>query len=246
MAISGSSVSNTRSARCISTFKRIALVSVLGLVLANCTTSTKALLSEARTPSTNGAARVVLMAPDIELSELSAGGVTEPNAAWTLKANSHVRSALTRVLREKNASLIPAGRNGPVATDLTKLHSAVGNTILLHKYLPQLALPTKKDRFDWTLGPDAKALRRKYKADYALFVFMRDSYSSDGRKALMVVGALLGANVSGGRQVGFASLVDLRNGDIVWFNRLFSTTGDLREADPALVAVRSLLDKVPL
>ena len=57
MAISGSSVSNTRSARCISTFKRIALVSVLGLVLANCTTSTKALLSEARTPSKSPTSR---------------------------------------------------------------------------------------------------------------------------------------------------------------------------------------------
>lgn len=246
MAPQCQAASNTHSAKWISAFKRIILVSAFGLVLANCTTSTKALLNDERTPKTNGTARVVLMAPDIQLSELSAGGVTEPNAAWTVQASSHVRSALTQVLREKNAQLVPAGKNGPIATDLTKLHNAVGNTILLHKYLPIGDLPTKREKFDWTLGPDAQALRKKYKSDYALFVFLRDSYSSDGRKALMIVGALLGANIQGGRQVGFASLVDLRNGDIVWFNRLFSTTGDLREPEPALAAVRDLLNKVPL
>ncbi len=50
----------------------------------------------------------------------------------------------------------------------------------------------------------------------------------------------------GGQQVGFASLVDLETGDIVWFNRLVSGVGDLRTAEPARAAVDDLLADFPL
>ena len=46
-------------------------------------------------------------------------------------------------------------------------------------------------------------------------------------------------------QQGFASLVDLRNGDIVWFNKLFSQTGEIREAEPAKDTVKELLTGCP-
>jgi hypothetical protein len=222
-------------------------VAALGLVLANCTTtSTKAILNDAKAPQASRTARVLLMPADIELSELTAAGIKEPKAAWTRSAQSHVRTALTRVLAEKNAKLVPAGRLAHSDTQLIKLHGAVGRTILRHKYVAQLQLPTKRGKFDWTLGRDVRKLRKRYNADYALFVLLRDSYSTGGRKALAVMGAIFGVGVSTGYQVGFASLVDLRSGEIVWFNRLFSNTGDLRELEPAQVAVRNLLDKVPL
>ncbi len=57
--------------------------------------------------------------------------------------------------------------------------------------------------------------------------------------------AILGAGVRGGQQVGFASLVDLRSGDIVWFNVMARGTGDLREAEQALDASRVLLSELP-
>jgi len=96
------------------------------------------------------------------------------------------------------------------------------------------------------LGSGVGLLRQESGADYALFVFMRDSYSSGGRKALMVGLALLGIGVSGGTQVGFASLVDLKTGNIVWFNRLISNIGDLRTPEPAHDAVKQLLHGQPL
>ena len=49
------------------------------------------------------------------------------------------------------------------------LREAVGETILIHKYLPGYQLPTKVGRFDWTLGDHVKALREQHGADYALF-----------------------------------------------------------------------------
>ena len=45
----------------------------------------------------------------------------------------------------------------------------------------------------------------------------------------MVALALLGAISVGGSQTGYASLVDLNSGRIVWFNDLRRMSGDLRD-----------------
>ena len=65
-------------------------------------------------------------------------------------------------------------------------------------------------------------------------------------RALCFGAALFGVAVSGGQQVGFASLVDLRTGNIVWFNRIMNGTGDLRTADPAQKTVEDLLRELPI
>jgi hypothetical protein len=52
--------------------------------------------------------------------------------------------------------------------------------------------------------------------------------------------------VPGGFQSGFASLVDLRTGKIVWFNRVLSVDGDLRNPDDARDTVGELLQGLPL
>jgi hypothetical protein len=122
----------------------------------------------------------------------------------------------------------------------------VGGAILIHKYSGQLlALPTKIDKFDWSLGEGVNILREDFGADYGLFIFWRDSYASPGRVAMMVGMAALGVVAPGGRQIGFASLVDLRSGEIVWFNFQVRGTGDLRGEETALSSVQSLLTDFP-
>jgi hypothetical protein len=91
-----------------------------------------------------------------------------------------------------------------------------------------------------------KSLKVDTGADYALFVYLRDSYTSPGRAALMVAAALFGVGLQGGVQLGFASLVDLQTGQIVWFNRLVSPVGDLRTPEAAEKAVQELLVNNPL
>jgi hypothetical protein len=230
------------------------LVMVTGLVglLGGCAPPSTALLRDRGWARPAGAVRVVVMPPDVELSELTAGGLLEPKAEWTERGRAHVATALARHLQGKGAAVVgypaPAAGGEDEAADaqLTRLHDAVGDTILVHKYLPLYALPTKEQRFDWTLGTSVRPLQARTGADCALFVFFRDSYASAGRTALIVGAALVGVGVPGGRQVGFASLVDLRSGDVLWFNRLVSSTGDLRTPEPALKAVQSLLVDLPL
>jgi hypothetical protein len=124
------------------------------------------------------------------------------------------------------------------------LHDAVVTSIYTHHYTP-LRLETKWG-FEWTLGPGVAALRETTGADYALFTLVRDTYTTAGRAAMMAFGAVLGVALSGGVQVGFTSLVDLRSGDFLWFNLLVDSTGDLRDEGGVRETVRDLLDEIPL
>ena len=198
-----------------------------------------------------GQHQILLMPSDIELSVLNAGGMTEPHAEWTAKAEKYVTSSIKNYLRKNKAQLIESKfKLGDLslnqdAVQLVKLHEVVGKSILLHKYFPGMQLPNKGEKFEWTLGPSVKILRDRYKADYALFVFMRDSYVSAGRVAVMVVAAAFGVGIHGGQQVGLASLVDLTSGQVVWFNLLARGRGDLRDSDPANETVETLLNSFP-
>jgi hypothetical protein len=194
--------------------------------------------------------KILLMPIDVELSVLTAGGVLEPRSDWTEAAMKHMKTALSKYQTDRGAKLInfeigDQQEVAPLIAEIERLHSAVGISILTHEFVPALKLPSKDESFDWSLGTDVTVLKEKYDADYALFVFVRDSYSSSGRVALTVVAALLGVGIANGQQVGFASLVDLDTGKVSWFNRLFSTTGDLRTEEPAAETVKTLLAGLP-
>jgi hypothetical protein len=75
-----------------------------------------------------------------------------------------------------------------------------------------------------------------------MFVFVRDTYSSGTRKAMMMLGM-----ANGGMQGAFVSLVDLRTGNIVWFNQLFTEGGgDLRDGSGAPAFTADLLKGAPI
>jgi hypothetical protein len=190
---------------------------------------------------------IVVMPLDVELAQLTAGGVPEPHAEWTEAAHKHMRAALEAEARSRNIKLthFDGERGSPedreMSLDLVKLHRAVGGSVLIHQYRPGFGLPSKEGKFDWSLGPSVAAIARSHEADYAMFLFVRDSYATAGRVAVIVVAALMGAGVPGGSQVGFASMVDLKTGDIVWFNRLVRQTGDLRTPEAAGETVKALV-----
>jgi hypothetical protein len=220
-------------------------------LLAAC--ETKSFFRSATLGDVHGGRSIVLMPVDIELGELLAGGAVEPKAEWTDQGRELMTAAIDARLTEQNARLIVANPAGVIDNAdspelaLMKLHGAVGNAIFVHKLsdAPTLRLPSKADKFDWSLGPDVKVLRDRYASDYALFVFMRDTYASAGRVAAIVVAAALGVGIPGGAQIGYASLVDLRTGDVVWTNRLRRGSGDLRKPDGAANTVALLLDQFP-
>lgn len=190
--------------------------------------------------------RLLLLPADMELYSMSAGGVVEPRADWTESAQKHFATAL----KAQRQTLGPRVTELPAAQadefhDIVTLHRAVADAITMHHGRSLMGLATKADRLDWSLGEAVRPLRERTGADYALFTWIRDSYASSERKAAMVALALLGAISVGGEQVGYASLVDLRTGRVVWFNRLDRMSGDLREAEPAVETVQALLKGFP-
>ncbi len=224
------------------------------LILTGCATQAKFTTDKLeRRASGTDEHRILLMPVDVELSVLQASGLLEPRADWTEQARTHMTAALREKLKALEGRLIRMEEVDPNYADddrqlqLIKLNEAVGRSILVHQYqgAPTIQLPTKKDTFEWTLGPEARYLKEKYQADYALNVFVRDSYSSGGRTALIIVGVLFGVSIPGGVQVGFANLVDLETGEVVWFNRLARTEGDLRTAEAAKVSTELLMTSFP-
>jgi hypothetical protein len=196
---------------------------------------------------------VVIVEPNIELSEVLAGGVEEPRREWSEAARRLYPEQVHRRLQASGIQQQPdydIPDNLPSETRLgqiLRLNEAVSVSILAYTS-PGNQLATKKGkRLDWTLGPGVEELRKATGADYALFTYMRDSYTSSGRKALRIVGLLLlGGDIGGGRQVGVTTLVDLRTGQVVWFNFLAKQTGDLRDAAGAQQTAKNMLAGIPL
>lgn len=193
-------------------------------------------------------AKVVVAPLDVELFSISAGGVLEPRADWTAAAQGHMREALRQ--KAQDLGLLSQELDQEAADELAEhlsLHAAVARSIALHhSFGGGWALPTKEGKLDWSFGDTMQPLRAKTGARYGLFTWVRDSYASAERVATMIVLAALGVGISGGSQVGYASLVDLETGQVVWFNQLFRATGDLREAEKARDSVDVLLTSFPV
>jgi hypothetical protein len=224
--------------------EKISALALCALLCACTQTSTNVAKSAPINWSAEAGKRVVLVDPDVELSVLTAGGMTEARADWSQTGKNFIKTNIASAMQAKGVATIAADSiTDRREAQLVKLHNALGQSILMNQ---MQAWPTKKDNFDWTLGPGVAALRDHYQGDYALFVFVRDSYTGAGRAAVMLAFAAFGVGLQGGQQLGFASLVDLRTGRIVWFNKLSSSAGSLKEEKPAAETVKHLLEGMPL
>ena len=207
--------------------------------------------------------RLLVMRPDVTVGSMTTGGMVEPRADWTEQARANVIAALkaenaerggrTTILERRNA--LP-GISADTVAELERLHAAVGQSIALHKYMGAY-LPTKRRKgLDYTLGEQAVELGRKTGHDYALFLHAEDAIASTGRTAIQVLGVagcFIGfcAPSGGSNQMAYASLVDLRTGEVVWFNVLQTGSqlpgvkfGDLRSPEGAAQMVERLIGRM--
>lgn len=210
--------------------------------------------------------KLLVMRPDVSVGSVTTGGMVEPRADWTETSRTNLLNALRAqqagrggdvLILEKRDGLAAMGVDADAVAELERLHYAVGSAIAIHRYSGAY-LPTKRGRgLDWTLGADAVTLGRKTGYDYALFLHAEDSFASTGRVALQVLGAagcvvgFCAPNIGGGGQFAYASLVDLRTGEVVWFNVLQAGTqiaginmGDIRKPEGAAQMVDRLLNRM--
>jgi hypothetical protein len=188
--------------------------------------------------------KLLVLPAEVELFSISGGGVQQPRADWTQAAHTLIQAGL-----KNRSALFGQGMSFMAESDaddmaeILHLHKAVVRSVFLHHMVAgPYQLPTKGGRLDWSMGDAVKPLRDKTGADYALFVWVRDSYASAERKAAIIAFALLSG---GGHQLAYSSLVDLRSGQVVWFNSLSRSSGDLREAAGAEETIDTLLQRFP-
>jgi hypothetical protein len=235
--------------------KPLALGALL-LVISACTSTNVRRADNLKADAKIGVGKsVVILEADVALSELLAGGVTEPRVAWTKSAQAHINSAIEADLMLRNVKLVERlepKENLEQIKQLELLTLAVGFSVVNYQLSPYGQLPTKRKDFDWEIGPNVNVLKKAYGADYAIITLVRDSYASDGRKAVAVLGTIagialgVGATASTGHRLGYTMLVDLQTGKVVWVNFMTSGTGDLRNYIDAKKVVRDMLAGLPL
>ena len=230
----------------LSSWNKRAIFIYLALFLVGCASSASVKQVD-QLESVGPNPKILIMNPDVKYYLLTAGGVPQPQAEWTEAARVNFSTSLNAFARERGVNAITSSERDQLTDaeiSYQKLYSAVGASILTHHF-GNFKLPTKKGAFDWSLGPGIAFIGEKYGADYALFSYYRDYQASGGRTAFAFLAAMAGVGIAVGGEGGFASLVDLRTGDIVWFNRVASGVGELREKDGARAAVDYLLKDLP-
>lgn len=206
------------------------------------------------TMPTGGQARILLLRPRIKVGAQSTGGMFEPNADWTQQARDNIGAAISALQGGLGNRVIvqeePTGDAAQVSADYMALFSALAMSVIEYQFFPGNRLPTKlrdnrTGNFDWTLGPGVSSIPGAADADYALFIYTEDHYGSTGRKVLQLFAAMGGVAVTAGVHKGFAGLIDLRTGHLLWLNADVRMGGDVRTVDGAQRRVQQLLEDFP-
>jgi hypothetical protein len=208
--------------------------------------------------------KLLVMRPAVSVGSVTTGGMVEPRADWTEQARVNLIAAMKAQQADRGGDVVILERRDSLPgiepetiAELERLHYAVGQSIALHRYSGRY-LPTKRGKgLDWTLGQDAVLLGQRTGMDYALFLYAEDSFASTGRVALQVLGVagcivgFCAPTIGGGGQFAYASLVDLRTGEVVWFNVVQTGTqvagiamGDIRKPEGAAQMVDRLLNRM--
>jgi hypothetical protein len=201
---------------------------------------------------------------DVQVGSLTTGGMVEPRADWTEQARANIIAALRaqQASRGGNATIIEHRNQLPGVpaeelANVERLNFVVDQSIVQHRYMGDY-LPTKSGKaLDWTLGDEAVQIGSKTGYEYALFLHAEDQVASTGRIALGVLGlagcvvGFCAPNIGGAEQLDYASLVDLKTGEVVWFNVVDAASqipgiafGDLRSPQGAAQMVERLLGRM--
>ena len=203
----------------------------------------------------NSGKTILVFRPTVSVGAQSTGGMFEPNADWTDKARKNIEAALAERQAGLGNKVVMApesyGEDARRVEEYSNLFAAVSQAVIQYQFFVGNRLPTKKRDnkagvFDWSLGKGVGDLPGAKDADYALFIYNKDAYGSTGRKLLQVMAAFgPGIAVKSGEHAGYAGLVDLKTGDLLWLNADGAMGGDVREPDGGQKRVGQLLEEFP-
>lgn len=193
----------------------------------------------------SGEVRVLLFRPDVKVGETTTAGLFQTRAEWHNSARSELIGALRAASERRGLKLTLHDEENAALAEHRALFRLVVSAAIRHKLFGRDPLPSKSGKFDWSLGAGVARIAPQAEADYGLFLFSHDSFESAGRKAAQLVSTLMGGANNTGAHFGYAALVDLDSGDILWLNVDLKASGDVRTPEGAASRIEQLLTGFP-
>lgn len=200
--------------------------------------------------------QIVLLPVDIDIYELSLGGVKEEVPEWSDTAERNIHSALLFSKDEKSSGAVHRAVNSSDLTEeeqdildehLALFSSVAGSAIWATSELNP-AWNFKQEHFDYTIGDGLRFLKTKYDIDAGLFIIGEETISTSGRQAAAVLGAiLLGAYIPTGNSILIGGLVDFNTGNLLWMDyKVAGGTINLKDLESCKEFVSKLVDGYPV
>ena len=236
---------------CTGHYLRLVALASLAILISGCVTPFVYIEPpESWAPETS---RVLLMPVDTRINVITTGGTREERADWTDQSRSNLSTALREDLSAREIEIVPYREFGttvpwdPDHAPMIKLHEIVSGAIIGARQLPtKRRLSDETGDLDYSLGETVLDIATSYSADYALLVHVNASYASAGRAAVAIVAAIGGVSLQTDSQYAVASLIDLRDGNIVWFGTALGSAVDTRQQGGAEQLVEVVLGELPL
>ncbi len=172
---------------------------------------------------------IAVMPPDIEVYQLSAGGVRELMDEWSDTAQALFRKSLEKNLADRFGYKVKfidkewlKANYKELWNENKALYQAVAISALMHAYPGELSFPDKTKSFDYTLGQELSQLAKVCQADALLFVQGVDHEATAGRTALLVWNLVM-AGFTGVSIIPVTpsnmnmGLADAKTGALAWF-----------------------------
>lgn len=203
------------------------------------------LLEEPRKPFPK---KFVVLPLDVEVLELSAGGVIEKAETYTEQARGNFDKALKAHLgASKKFQTVDLPTLAPTERAEIDDFLAVYDVVAYQAFRIVgfgSAWQHKAMHFDYTMGASLKFLKEKTGADAAIVFIGRDVMSSPGRKAAFIFAAAFGVGIPMGFSYLTVGVIDLETGDLLWTN-LKQGLSDFVDANAAIGMVDDLLTAYP-
>lgn len=229
-------------------FALVALIGATPLCAQTPVTTEKYALREGFAFPADTPVRILMFRPDIKVGEQTTAGIFQNNVEWHEAAQRELTAALVSAGGQRSVEIIVHDETMSDVAQLTEhraLFRLVVSSIFRHKFFGNDPLPTKNDRFDWSLGSGVARIAPSVQADYGLFLLSQDSYPSPGRRTAMLISNLMGNHETGGAHLGYAALFDLKSGEILWLAADLKATGDVRTKEGATERIGQLMNGFP-
>lgn len=195
--------------------------------------------------------KVVILPVNVEVIEVTAGGVKEEVPEWSVTAGDNVIKSLSAAIKKAPGLKEVKARNFK-----GKTAKMVSEHLALYKLVVNTATDVgwkhKIRRFDYGIGSGLEKLRKMTGADAAILVYGRDHVSTAGRKTKAVLSYIPIINIFTGNtpELGdsfvHVGIVDLKTGDLLWMNSEYrDDSSDLRNAGDTTEIVDTVFEWYP-